>query len=218
LIRDSIPRVISFDMNGTLTQDRFAQLVWGEGVPGLYSLTRKMPLEEAKERVFKEYEKVGEERVEWYDIRYWFGYFGLGEDWKAFLEGFRHEASPFPEAVHVLEELKEEHQLILTSNATREFIDVELGAAGLLGYFGQVFSSTSDFGQVKKTPDVYLKVCQAVGIQPREMVHVGDHRHFDFVVPRQLGITAFYLDRKGIETGEFIVGDLTEFCRRVLPG
>lgn len=216
LKRDTSTKVISFDMNGTLTQNRFAELVWGEGVPRLYSLTKNMPLEEAKEYVFREYDKVGDERVEWYDIRYWFKSFGLGEDWKGLLESFRHEAMPFPDAAYVLEGLKREYELIVTSNAFREFIDIELEAAGLKGYFTHIFSCTSDFGELKKTPDVYLKVCQNLGIEAEGMVHVGDHRYFDFTAPQALGIRAFFLDRQGKERGEFIVHDLREFCQKIL--
>ena len=202
-------------MNGTLTQDHFVEAIWGEGVPGLYSLARRIPLDEAKRYVFAEYDKVGETRVEWYDIKYWFRSFGLGDDWRGLLEGLQHEARPFSDAVHVLEGLSQEYQLIVTSNASTEFIDIELGAAGLRGYFTHVFSSTSDFGEVKKTPDVYLKVCQILGIEPKEMVHIGDHRHFDFTAPRQLGVTAFFLDREGKEEGSFIVHNLREFWHKI---
>ena len=208
-------RVISFDMNGTLTENRFVELVWGEGVPRLYSMTRKMPLEEAKGLVFKEYDRVGEGRVEWYDIKYWFRSLGLGDDWKGLLQSLQHEAKPFSDTVHVLEALNQKYELIVISNASREFIDIELGGTGLRGYFAHVFSSTTDFGEVKKTPDVYLKVCRALGIEPKDMVHVGDHRQFDFTVPQELGIKAFHLDRQGKETGEFVVHSLREFCEKL---
>ena len=89
------------------------------------------------------------------------------------------------------------------------------GAVGLRGYFTHVFSCTSDFDEVKKTPDVYVSVCRILGIEPEEMIHVGDHRHFDFIAPRQLGVTAFLLDREGKEEGDFIVHDLREFWQRI---
>lgn len=209
-------KVISFDMDGTLTQNEFVELVWGEGVPRLYSLARGIPLDEAKEHVFGEYDKVGESRVEWYDIKYWFRSLGLGEDWEDLLKSFEHAVRPFSEAVPVLESLGREYPLVVTSNATTEFIDIELGAAGLRGYFSRVFSSTSDFGEVKKTPGVYHGVCRALGIRPDEMVHVGDHRHFDYVAPREFGITAYYLDREGKEEGEFVVHNLSDFSARLV--
>ncbi len=208
---------ISFDMNGTITQGRFVDLVWGEGVPTLYARSRGIPLEKAKEFVFGEYAKVGEQRTDWYDIRYWFRQFGLGEDWTGLLMAFRNDVAPFPEAVEVLEEMGKEYRLVVTSNASRDFMDIELAAAGLDGYFSNLFSCTSDFGEVKKTPEVYARVCQALSISPEEMAHVGDHPLFDFVAPSQLGIRAFHLDRNATADGDFVVRDLKEFMTKVHP-
>ena len=212
-------KVISFDMNGTLTQDHFIEAIWGEGVPRLYSLTRGISLDEAKKYVFVEYDKVGETRVEWYDIKYWFRALGLGDDWRGLLESFQHHACPFPDALPVLQGLGQGYQLVVISNASAEFIDIELGAAGLTGYFTRVLSCTSDFGEVKKTPEVYGKVCNILGIEPEEMIHVGDHRLFDLIAPQESGIKAFYIDRDGSEEeGDFIVHSLTEFWDRIRSG
>jgi HAD superfamily hydrolase (TIGR01493 family) len=208
---------ISFDMNGTITQGRFVDLVWGEGVPTLYARSRGISLEEAKEFVLGEYAKVGEQRTDWYDIRYWFRQFGLGENWTSLLMTFRNDVAPFPEAVEVLEEMGKEYRLVVTSNASRDFMDIELAAAGLDGYFSNLFSCTSDFGEVKKTPEVYAQVCQALSISPEEMAHVGDHHLFDFVAPSQLGIRAFHLDRTATTDGDFVVRDLKEFMAKVHP-
>ena len=211
-------KVVSFDMDGTLTGGRFTDLVWSEGIPRLYSLRKKIPLEQAKKCVFEEYAKLGEGRREWYDIKYWFRLFDLGEDWSGLLKSLEHEIMTFPEVPAVLELLGKEHQLVVTSNASREFTDIELEACGVRAYFMSVFSATSDFGEVKKTPDVYLKVCQLLAVKPEQVAHVGDHYNFDFAVPRQLGIHAFYLDRQGKEQGNFVVHDLAEFSQRICSG
>jgi HAD superfamily hydrolase (TIGR01493 family) len=208
---------ISFDMNGTITQGRFVDLVWGEGVPTLYARSRGIPLDKAKELVFREYAEVGEQRTDWYDIRYWFKRFGLGQDWTGLLMTFRSEVAPFPEAVEVLEQMRREYRLVVTSNASRDFMDIELAAAGLDGYFSNLFSCTSDFGEVKKTPEVYARVCQALLISPEEMAHVGDHLLFDYTAPMQLGIRAFHLDRNATTVGDFVVHDLKEFMTRIHP-
>ena len=208
---------VSFDMNGTITQGRFVDLVWGEGVPTLYARSRGIPVDKAKELVFREYAELGEQRTDWYDIRYWFKRFGLGEDWTGLLMSFRSEVAPFPEAVEVLEQMGKEYRLVVTSNASRDFMDIELAAAGLDGYFSSLFSCTSDFGEVKKTPEVYARVCRALSISPDEMAHVGDHPLFDYTAPSQLGIRAFHLDRNGAVDGDFVVRDLKEFMSRIHP-
>jgi putative hydrolase of the HAD superfamily len=115
--------------------------------------------------------------------------------------------------------LSQEYSLIVTSNASREFVDIELGTTALRPYFSGVFSATSDFGQVKKTPQVYLKVCEMIDIEPAQMAHVGDHLAFDHDVPRELGIKAFYLDRTGRASGDSVLQDLGQFVERLrLPG
>jgi len=208
---------VSFDMNGTITQGRFVDLVWGEGVPSLYARSRGISLNKAKELVFHEYAEVGDQRTDWYDIRYWFKRFGLGEDWTGLLMSFRNEVAPYPEAVEVLEQMGKEYRLIVTSNASRDFMDIELAAAGLDGYFSNLFSCTTDFGEVKKTPDVYARVCRALSISPEEMAHVGDHLLFDYTAPSQLGIRAFHLDRSAATDGDFVVRDLKQFMARIRP-
>jgi putative hydrolase of the HAD superfamily len=121
----------------------------------------------------------------------------------------------YPDVNQILERLKGRFILILTSNAGREFIDVEMEVTGLGRYFDQIFSATSDFSEVKKTKEFYLRICQILGTRPQEMVHVGDHYEFDYVVPRSLGIHAFYLDRSGEQKGEFIIPDLRDLEKRL---
>jgi len=208
--------VVSFDMNGTLTQNHFVEAIWGEAVPRLYSQARGLSLEESKVEVYAEYDKVGERRVEWYDIKYWFRSLGLGDDWRALLESLQHHVRPYSDASYVLQQLGRRHRLVVTSNASAEFIEFELGAARLREYFDSVFSCTSDFGEVKKTPDVYSRVCSTVGIEPEHMIHIGDHLDFDYLAPRELGIRAFYLDRNASgRTEDFVVRSLTEFLDRI---
>lgn len=208
-------KMISFDMNGTLTEDHFVELVWGEGIPSLYSMVADMPLDQAKLYVKSEYDKVGEDRVEWYDIKYWFRHFGLGDGWMAMLESFKHAARAFSDAQSTLEALGRHYELVVVSNAPAEFIEIELDS--LRGYFSRVFSCTTDFGEVKKTPAVYQRVCDALGVTPGQIAHVGDHRVFDYTAPRALGIQAYHLDRKGVVQGEHVVHSLLDFCRKVFP-
>ena len=209
-------RIISFDMDGTLIASEFTDWVWGHGIPTLYAEKMGLPFERAKEAVEKEYRKVGEGALEWYDIKYWFHFFQLGLDWKTLMERYVDKISVYPDAGPVLNRLKEKFVLVLTSNAGREFIDVEMKATGLSGYFSQIFSATSDFGRVKKTADFYRHICQILGTSPEEIVHVGDHYEFDYLVPQTIGIQAFYLDRSAQQKGDSIVWDLGELGKRLL--
>lgn len=209
-------KIISFDMDGTLIASEFTDWVWGHGIPTLCAEKMSLSFGRAKEIVEREYRKVGESALEWYDIKYWFQFFQLGLDWKTLMERYVDKISVYPDAGPVLNRLKEQFGLVLTSNAGREFIDVEMKATGLCRYFRQIFSATSDFGKVKKTADFYRHICQALGTSPEEIVHVGDHYEFDYLVPQTIGIQAFYLDRSARQSGDSVVWDLGELEEKLL--
>lgn len=203
-------KIISFDMDGTLVASEYTDWVWGHGIPTLYSEKKGCPFETAKEAVEKEYRKIGEGALQWYDIKYWFNFFELGLGWRALMECYSDKISVYPDAIPVLTRLKQKFVLVLTSNAGREFIDVEMNATGLLPYFDRVFSATSDFGKVKKTADFYRHICEVLGTTPDEVVHVGDHYEFDYLVPRTVGMQAVYLDRSATRHGDSIIWNLGE--------
>ena len=203
-------RVISFDMDGTLIATEFTDWVWKHGMPSLYAAKEGITFEAAKCFVEAEYDKVGEGAIEWYDIKYWLQFFRLNEDWRTLLGQYADKIRVYPDANPVLSRLKEKYHLILTSNAMREFLEIELNTTGLGRYFSQIFSVTSDFGEVKKTTRVYDRVCRILGVAPEEIIHVGDHYEFDYLVPRSLGIQAFFLDRSGQRDGDSVLRSLED--------
>jgi FMN phosphatase YigB (HAD superfamily) len=212
-----MPKYISFDMDGTLIDPEFTDWVWGHGIPTLYAEKNGISFEESKAFVEGEYRKVGEQAIEWYDIKYWFQFFQLEMHWQTLMERYIDKINVYPDVNHTLARLKKRFSLILTSNAGREFIDIELKATGLEMYFDRIFSATSDFSEVKKTIGFYHRICQILGANPPEIVHVGDHYEFDYLIPQQLGIRAFYLDRSGGRKGVFVVRDLGDLEKRLLP-
>ena len=190
--------LVSFDLDGTITDTSFVDSVWLEGIPSLYASKKNLPLDDAKRLVRREYDKIGRERLEWYDPSYWIEKFGLHISPKELLNNFEGKIRIFPEVGEVLEEIRVRGlKQIIVSNARREFVDLEIDKTNIAHYFERVFSATSDFGQIKKSVDIFQKVCTICRIMPEEMIHVGDDRLFDFEIPRKLGMPAFYLDRTG---------------------
>jgi putative hydrolase of the HAD superfamily len=92
---------------------------------------------------------------------------------------------------------------------------VQLTQTKLRTYFDKVFSSTSDFHTVKKVTDFYAMICKKLNISPLEMIHVGDHKEFDYLSPQKLGITSYYLDRKKNTKGQYVVSDLKQFEKKI---
>lgn len=212
--RDMKREILSFDLTGTLATFKFCDAVYFEGLPRLYAERHGTRFEEAQAYLKSQYDTLGEEIAEWYDIKYWFNRLGLGEGWTELLRDFAPRIEFYPEAPDMLERYSREYELILITNAGREFMEIE--TAPIKKYFARTISCVSDFGEVKKTPDFYGRVCRSLGREPEEITHVGDHWQFDFIAPRGHGLRAFYLDRTGERDGEHIVHDLIELETRLI--
>ena len=206
--------IISFDLDGTLVTDEFSRTVWHQGMPELYAEHYGCGVDRAKELLLGEYDKVSDEALEWYDIQHWLRRFQLNADWQSLLAKFRHYIRTYPEVNEVLHQLSRRYELMITSNAAREFLNTEIEVAGIAPYFKHVVSATSDFRKVKKDRDFYLELCRTFDVSCSDVVHIGDHYRFDYLVPCELGIKSFFLDRSGNRSGMFMVGNLKEFvCR-----
>jgi HAD superfamily hydrolase (TIGR01549 family) len=210
-------RIVSFDLDGTITDNKFADSVWLEGIPRQYAVENDVSFEVARRKVISEYGKVGRERLEWYDLSYWIEKLRLDVSPEEVLSSFQHRIKLFPDVPEVLDGFRDEGlRLIIVTNARKEFAGLELEKTKITRCFERVFSTTSDFGLAKSTVIPYRKVCDSCSVSPNHVIHVGDDECFDFDVPRKLGITAFYLDRTGERSGTFIVCSLKELGEKLL--
>jgi putative hydrolase of the HAD superfamily len=206
-------KIISFDAEGTVVTPEFSTLIWYEAIPGQYARQRGMGLEEAKEYIKQEYSLVGMQRLEWYDVGYWFKQFSLA-DYQAVLETYRDAINYYPDTEETLSNLGQSCSLVITSASTREFLNLLL--ANIRVHFQHIFSCISDY-RLLKTADFYRQVCQVLQVCPEEVVHIGDNWKADYLIPREIGMRAFYLDRNGKREGSDIVSSLAEFQKRILP-
>jgi len=186
-------KIISFDVEGTMVTTEFSYAIWFEMIPGRYAVRHGVDMEEATRQIKEAYNSVGDQRLEWYNVQYWFTRFDLGEADIA-MEQLQNRVNYFPETKDVLDRLGRDYKLSVASGSPRPFLkhllrDVEHN-------FSTIFSSTSDFQQVK-TAEFYRGMCRQLGVEPRQVVHVGDNLQFDFSEPASVGIYSFHLDREG---------------------
>lgn len=78
-------KVVSFDLDGTLTDASFVDSVWLEGIPRLYSIKKGVSFDDVRKAVKREYDKVGKEKLRWYDLHYWIKKFDLKVSWQDLL-------------------------------------------------------------------------------------------------------------------------------------
>jgi len=185
-------KIVSFDVEGTMVTTDFSAAIWFEGIPGDYAQKHSISFEKAQKFVFDEYSKVGDQRMEWYDINYWMKHFELGDSDK-FLARYRDRIHLFPEVKDVLQSLNRKYILIVASGTPREFLAHLL--KDISGYFTEIFSSTSDFRSTKNY-DFYTGICRKMNASPEQIIHIGDNLQFDYETATEAGLNAYYLDRK----------------------
>ncbi len=200
-------KVVSFDVDGTLVDAEFNDLVWLEEIPRLYAEKEGISPGEAYKFILGEYEKVGEKDLRWYDMNYWLRTFGIDRSYNEILQKYEERIEVYPDARAVLEALKDSFPMIVITLMPREFLEIKLKR--LNGYFSKTFSTISDFRDVK-TSYVYREICLRLNIAVDELLHVGDSWQMDYLEPRKVGIEAFFIDRTGDKEGDNVIRNLEE--------
>jgi len=205
-------RIISFDVEGTLATTEFSAAIWFEMIPQRYAARYGIDFNEALNQVRQAYDMVGENRLEWYDVQYWFDRFDLGRADIA-MDKLQCRVRYYPETIEVLDKLAKHYKLCVASGSPRPFLKHLL--YNVEHYFTAIFSSVSDFKQIK-TADFYRIMCRKLGVDPKQIVHVGDNLQFDFNEPSSVGIKAFHLDREYKTGNPIALCDLSELCSLLL--
>jgi HAD superfamily hydrolase (TIGR01549 family) len=199
-------KIVSFDVEGTLVTTDFSYAIWFEAIPQRYAERYGLNIEQAKKLVRGEYETIGEQRAEWYDIKYWFARFDLG-DYKPVMEQHHHRVGYYPEVKEVLSSLKNKYKIIASSGSAREFLHHLL--RDIEPYFHRIYSSTSDYKQ-PKTNEFYLEICKNLDVTPEQILHIGDSWEFDCISASEIGIKTVFLDRKKTSERKNSVSSLEE--------
>lgn len=186
--------MIIFDLDGTLVDLSFADAVWLEGMSRLFSQTEKIPKEVAREKLVSLYNNIGDEDVHWYKLDFWFKELDLPGSPKELLLQHKHLIRLYPETHDVLRALASKFELVLLSNASREFLETEIEKTRIKEYFSKIISAVSDFGEVK-SKEVYEEICRIFNVDANEVIHVGDHKKFDYIIPSSLGINSLLITR-----------------------
>jgi len=209
--------VISFDLDGTIVKPDYNELIWFKEIPELYAEKYGVKLSKARQLVAKEYERVGEDDLRWYILEYWLKHFGFKIREREVLEKYADKVEVYEEVICALDEVHKRYTLVIASAMPRSFIDIKLKKENLFRYFKRIFSAVSDFKMVKKQAAFYENMCKRLKIPPQNLIHIGDNYEADYLVPRRVGIRAFYLDRTNSYslTNVCVVRDLMEFVQRL---
>lgn len=212
-------KVISFDLDDTLSDSQFDELIWRAEIPKAYAREKNIPFDEAFRIVTTEYNALwGKIKGNWRDASFWLKHFGLETTWEDLLVAVEHEIKHYPDVNAMLSELAKDFKLIIVSNAERKFIDAKLRCNHLEQFFVKTYSAASDFDKIKKDEEVFRKALADFKIGPDEIVHIGDDGVYDVDVPRALKIKAFLLHRERKKKADFHnLYEFREWLLKVTP-
>jgi len=200
-------KIISFDVDGTLVDLEYNDLIWFKEIPELVAKKKKVSFERSLKFVCEEYAKLGEHNLNWYDINYWISYFGIEISPDKIFEKYEPQVKIYPEVIPLLEELKKKYILIVITAMPREFLIPKM--KNLEKYFKFSFSALSDFKELKNS-EIYSKISKALNVHPEQILHIGDHWEFDYLAAQKAGMNAIYLDRGNTKKGKCIINSLGE--------
>ena len=114
---------------------------------------------------------------------------GAADAAERFMEAFR--AVPFPEVAAVLAGLRERYRLALVTNSPRAHLALE--NMGLTDLFDEVIEIPPDLR--KPRPEGFWHAAEALGVEPAELVYVGDSYRCDVQGGLAAGVRPVWLDR-----------------------
>jgi putative hydrolase of the HAD superfamily len=199
-------RVLSVDLDGTVIDREFAEHFWMEFMPKLYAESKGVPLEEARRTVYAAYDEVGPLDLRWYLPEYWLDRFGIRANPRELILENAGWLRVYPDAAELLRGLDDGYVVVASTNSAKIFAEVYQEVLGLR--FSAVLSCVSDFGMARKSARFYRMVAERLGVEPGDILHVGDDPERDLLEALEAGVDAYLVDRRSCGGRERCVEDL----------
>ncbi|MDI3515849.1 MAG: hydrolase / 5-amino-6-(5-phospho-D-ribitylamino)uracil phosphatase [Rhodocyclaceae bacterium] len=103
----------------------------------------------------------------------------------------RHNVSFFPDALPALQFLAARYPLVSVTNG-----NAELSRVGLAPFFVASIAALK-IGVSKPHPRIFQAAAEAVGVQPHEVLHVGDDAVTDVLGAHEAGMQTVWINREG---------------------
>lgn len=186
--------LVSFDLQGTLSDSRFSDEFWLDLLPELYARHHRISSERARQDLKTQFATMGKYDRRYYSCEYWLQLLCPDQSFKQVISQLQAAPLLFLDSLLLVEELQKEIPLIIVSTTTWDFINVELGSASR--YFQHIYSTLDDLEIAGKPPQVFQKLAQEMGLNPERILHVGDCAEMDIKNAELAGWQSFYFDKK----------------------
>lgn len=186
-------KLISFDLQGTLSASRFSDEFWLELLPALHADRHNMTLEQSRDQLENEFRSKGRYDAVFYDHRLRLNNLLAEWDFLTLVNRLKNKPVLYRKMIHTAKNIPPHIPCILLSATTRDFIDHELGFEKQ--YFYKIISSIDDYATAGKPPSLYRKISREMGILPEHCLHIGDCMEMDIINARSAGWQTFHIDK-----------------------
>jgi HAD superfamily hydrolase (TIGR01549 family) len=187
-------KVISFDLQGTISNSNFSDYFWLTLLPELYAAKNKLSLEEGRNELVDFFNQIGKYDYRYYDHRYWLKALELDWSFNQAVKAIKLSPSFYPGMGKLIKKLYKKVPLIILSTTTREFIDIELNKYS--NYFNHIFSTIDDLAISGKPPGAFEKVATGLSKDNRDFFHIGDSLEMDIENANKAGWETFHYTNK----------------------
>lgn len=204
--------LISFDLQGTLSDSAFCDEFWLELLPSLYAARNEVHIDDAKATMRTEFKRLGEYHRLYHDHHHWVRELSPGSTFVEQIKALKSRPHLYPDTMSLVDQLDGSATLIIISATTHDFIEIEMGE--FANKFDHVFSTLDDFNLPGKPVEVFKSVALKFGVSPEKCLHVGDHPELDVANAAKAGWRSFHIDKK--KPRQEVVEDLRQELRKHL--
>lgn len=187
-----ISKLISFDLQGTISDSAFSDEFWLELLPRLYATKNRIQVQEAKIYLETAYRTHGRYNELFYDHRLRLSELLPNATFEDILSMLKTRPQLDLDMMGVVKSIPGTLTKIIFSAATHEFIDFELGLEKT--NFKIVLSSIDDFKVAGKPPSLYINIANLMGVAPENCLHIGDCHEMDFENAKKAGWQSYHFD------------------------
>lgn len=181
-------KVLSLDLQGTLSDSLFSDYFWLELLPSKYAYKYNISIQEAKEILKNQFKSYGVYNKLYYDDSYWSKKLDFNTITE--LDKFTIRPKINMQLYNFIKELN--IPVIIVSTTTNLFIDYELRDVDDI--FVKKYSCLDYFNVGGKTKEVFDKVCKELEINNEELLHVGDSKTMDVDNAIKANVQCIYYD------------------------
>lgn len=160
-----------FDMDGTLLDLAFDDLIWNQKLPERYAQFHQCTIEQSQNELYHFYQ-THKHTLSWYSTQFWTS--KVGVDTLELQKEFKAHIQPRPGCFELLDSLEQlGYECWLVTNADQEGLKLKLDQINIRSYF-KVIISSEEIGHAKEFIEFWQKLHQRHAFDPENCYLVDD--------------------------------------------